>query len=64
MVLSVALLQCPLHGYILFALRASNEDYLSGESENVWGFGQIVALVLLTSVAVECIRATVGEVSH
>jgi hypothetical protein len=46
--LSVALLQCPLHIYSIFALRASNERYLDGGvSGSDWGFGQIVAMVLL-----------------
>lgn len=47
-ILSLALLQCPLHIYSIFALRASNERYLDGGvSGSDWGFGQIVAMVLL-----------------
>ncbi|KAH3973040.1 hypothetical protein HBH52_147430 [Parastagonospora nodorum] len=47
-ILSLALLQCPLHIYSIFALRASNERYLDGGvSGSDWGFGQIVAIVLL-----------------
>ncbi|KAI0012747.1 hypothetical protein F4779DRAFT_566716 [Xylariaceae sp. FL0662B] len=58
-ILVIALLQYPLHNYTLFQLRISNEPYLSGDSENEWGFGQIIALVLLASVVLECVRATV-----
>ncbi|KAH5160497.1 hypothetical protein HBH69_044600 [Parastagonospora nodorum] len=47
-ILSLALLQCPLHIYSIFALRASNERYLDGGvSGSDWGFGQTVAMVLL-----------------
>ncbi|KAH7088572.1 hypothetical protein FB567DRAFT_524657 [Paraphoma chrysanthemicola] len=47
-ILSVAMLQCPLHIYSMFALRASNEKLLDeGDSERKWGFGQIAAMVLL-----------------
>lgn len=60
-ILLLALIQCPVHGYMIFALRASNESHLSGDSENQWGFGQIVPLVLLISVATECIQALVGK---
>lgn len=62
--LFLALIQCPVHGYILFTIRASNDAYLAGESENHWGFGQIVALVLLTDVLMDCIRAVVGESTY
>lgn len=47
-ILSIAMLQCPLHIYSIFALRASNERYLEdGAEEREWGFGQIAAIVLL-----------------
>ncbi|OTB01045.1 hypothetical protein M426DRAFT_323828 [Hypoxylon sp. CI-4A] len=58
-VLLVAILQFPLHTYMLFTLRNSNEGYLSGDSENVWGFGQVVALALVASVLLECVQAFV-----
>lgn len=60
-ILLLAILQCPVHGYMLFALRASNESQLSGDSENQWGFGQIVPLVLFISVATDFIQAVVGK---
>jgi hypothetical protein len=47
-IISVAMLQCPLHIYSIFALRAANEQYLdAGGAERDWGFDQIVAMVLL-----------------
>ncbi|KAI0131851.1 hypothetical protein BJ170DRAFT_222856 [Xylariales sp. AK1849] len=58
-VLCLALFQYPVHSYMIYALRSSNERYLSGDSENEWGFGQVVALVLVGSVVLECIRATI-----
>ncbi|KAI0904480.1 hypothetical protein F4823DRAFT_567678 [Ustulina deusta] len=62
MILAVALAQYPVHVYTLFALRKSNEAYLSGDSENQWGFGQVVALVLVASVLLECFRAIIEYV--
>lgn len=58
--LSLALAQYPLHLYNVFALRASNQHLLIGESENTWGFGQIVALVMLVQTFVECFRGVEG----
>ncbi|KAH7413634.1 hypothetical protein DE146DRAFT_1630 [Phaeosphaeria sp. MPI-PUGE-AT-0046c] len=44
----IALLQCPLHIYSIFALRSANERFLDeGGAEREWGFGQVVAMVLL-----------------
>lgn len=60
MVLTIAMLQYQLHYYMLFSLRRSNQPYLSGESENSWGFGQVVALVLLGSTILECIQELIG----
>lgn len=54
---SLALLQYPLHSYFMFAIRAANMGELSGDSENAWGFGQVVALVLLGSSVLGCIQA-------
>ena len=59
-VLVVALLQYPVHLYSIFALRTSNEHLLTGESENKWGFGQIVALVMIGQTLIECFRGYRG----
>lgn len=61
MALALAILQCPVHGYMLFALRASNQNHLSGDSENQWGFGQIVPLVLFISVVTDGSQAAIGK---
>lgn len=61
MALALAILQCPVHGYMLFALRASNENHLSGDSENQWGFGQIVPLVLFISVVTDGSQEAIGK---
>lgn len=54
-VLFLTLYPCPVHGYFVFAIRSSNQSYLTGESEDQWGFGQIVPLVLLMSVISDCL---------
>ncbi|KAK6815658.1 hypothetical protein PG987_016662 [Apiospora arundinis] len=56
-VLIIALVQYPVHGYMVYALRSSNEEFLTGSSENEWGFGQIVALVLVAAILLECVKA-------
>ncbi|KAK5993896.1 hypothetical protein PT974_07334 [Cladobotryum mycophilum] len=55
----IAMLQYPLHLYILITLRASNSNLLSGDSENTWGFGQIVTLVSLGSTIMDCFRGMI-----
>ncbi|KUJ11627.1 uncharacterized protein LY89DRAFT_722739 [Mollisia scopiformis] len=46
----LAALQFPLHVYSVSALRKSNEPVLnSGSSEQQWGFGQVVAMILLAN---------------
>lgn len=63
-VLMLAMLQYPLHIYMIFALRAGNEHLLNGDSENYWGFGQVVALVLLASSVIQGFRAILGRYSY
>lgn len=60
-VLSLAIVQYPVHGYMLFALRHSNEAYLSGDSESSWGFGQVVALVLVAATIMDCVRSIISK---
>lgn len=59
-ILSLAMIQYPVHIYAVFTLRWANEDLLKGDSENYWGFGQVVALVLLASSVLEGSRAIHG----
>ncbi|KAJ4152229.1 hypothetical protein NW765_017738 [Fusarium oxysporum] len=58
-ILILALGQYPLHTYMVFALRASNQGYLIGDSENEWGFGQVMAMVLVGPFFLECIRGAI-----
>ncbi|KAI0528431.1 hypothetical protein GGR58DRAFT_509347 [Xylaria digitata] len=61
-VLTVALVQYPVHVYTLFTLRKSNEPYLFGDSEDQWGLGQVVALVLVASTLLVCLQAIIEYV--
>lgn len=49
---------------MVIALRIANQKFLEGDSEDVWGFGQVVALVLLTPVGNACIKGCAGMSSH
>jgi hypothetical protein len=61
MVLFVAAMQYPLHLYSIFTLRASNESLLaSGTTEQQWGFGQIVAVILLGTNLVVLVNGLQG----
>ncbi|KAK7993421.1 hypothetical protein PG989_006802 [Apiospora arundinis] len=53
----MAMVQYPVHCYMVWALRASNEPFLSGSSENEWGFGQIVALALVVPMLLQWMKA-------
>jgi hypothetical protein len=60
-ILAIAMLQCPLHIYSIFALRASNEHYLEGGSEKEWGLGQIAAVVLLGGNILQFVDGFIGR---
>ena len=57
LVMAGALYQYPTHLYMTVALRISNESLLEGDSENSWGFGQIISLVLVVDTLIRCGRA-------
>lgn len=57
LVLVFAIAQYPVHAYMLFQLRHANEAFLSGDPESSWGFGQVVALVLVAATIIDCIRS-------
>lgn len=59
-IVSIALVQYPLHLYMVIAMRASNEGQIYGDSEDDWGFGQIVALVLALASVFECVKGVLG----
>ena len=57
-----AILQMPLHLYFIIRLRLSNGVSLGGDSkENAWEFGQIFALVMSTSLLIECCKGIFGS---
>jgi hypothetical protein len=65
LVIRVALFQCPLHIYSIFALRSSNEGFLDeGSTERDWGFGQIVAMVLLGAVVLTVADGVTGKLAE
>ena len=59
--LGYACIQYPLHLYSVVAIRISNQRLLEGDSENTMGFGQLVAMVMLTSILAGCVLAIAGE---
>lgn len=61
LVVHYALIQYPLHLYMVVAMRASNEGKVGNNSENEWGFGQVVALVLASNTVLECIHGITGK---
>lgn len=62
--LAIPILDYILHLYMLVMLRASNVNLLKGESENSWGYGQVIAITLCSSTALECLRGFFSEASE
>ncbi|KAK2746305.1 hypothetical protein FQN55_005733 [Onygenales sp. PD_40] len=61
-ILSLAMLQFPVHLYFIVALRVANTDLLEGGSEeNDWTFGQVVAIVMLGGTLLECYKGIRAE---
>jgi hypothetical protein len=61
--LQIAMLQCPLHIYSIFALRASNEGYLeNGSLEKEWGFGQTAAVISLGGNILQFVDGIAGMI--
>jgi hypothetical protein len=61
-VVRIALFQCPLHIYSIFALRSANEGFLDeGSTERDWGFGQIVSMVLLGTIVLTVSDGITGK---
>ena len=59
------LLQFVLHMYTVIALRVSNQHLLdNAKLEEQWGFGQILALVMLGTTLLECAKGVEGEKSR
>jgi hypothetical protein len=60
-VLTYASIQLPLHLYIVIALRATNQSLLEGDSENAWGFGQVISMVMVAATLSECWKGYRGS---
>jgi heme/copper-type cytochrome/quinol oxidase subunit 4 len=63
-IIQLSAIQYPIHLYMIITMRESNANLLEGNSENEWGFAQIVALVLLASTLIECVRGVKGTYSR
>ena len=61
-VLTIAMLQLPLHLYFIICIRIDNEPLLlNGSDENRWGFGQIYVLVTSAAPVVQCFKGYVSK---
>ena len=61
-VLSICMLQFPVHLYFLIAVRVSNSHLLEGpESESEWKFAQILAIGLLGTNLFEVVKGIGGK---
>ena len=61
-VITVGAMQFILHIYILVALRISNQSLLDNVAlEDQWGFGQVIAIVMLVATLLECAKGLEGE---
>ena len=55
-------LQFIVHVYTLVALRISNQSLLDNVAlEESWGFGQVIAMVMLAATLLECAKALEGK---
>ena len=60
-VIFIGALQFILHVYILVALRISNQSLLDNVAlEDQWGFGQVIAIVMLVATLLECAKGLEG----
>ena len=64
-IIVIGALQFILHLYTLVALRASNEKLLDNAAlENEWGFGQVIAIIMLAATLLECAKDFEGKLSE
>ena len=60
-VLTIAMLQLPLHLYFIIRIRITNEPLLlDGSDENQWGFGQIYVLITSAAVVMQCFKGYIS----
>jgi len=57
----IPLAQFLVHLYMVWAIRSANRMYLQGESEDTWGFGQVVALVQILPILKGCAKDCIGK---
>lgn len=57
----IPLAQFLVHLYMVWAIRSANRMYLQGESEDTWGFGQVVALIQILPVLKGCTKDCMGK---
>lgn len=50
-----------LHLYMVWAIRSANRVHLQGDSEDTWGFGQVVALIQILPVLKGCTENCIGK---
>lgn len=61
-IILVGTLQFVLHVYTLVALRISNQPLLDNVAlEDQWGFGQVIAVIMLFATLLECAKSVEGE---
>ena len=59
----VGLAQFILHLYIAISLRISNQSLLNDPSlEEQWGFGQVLAVVMLGATIIQCAKCLEGKI--
>jgi hypothetical protein len=59
--LTYAAMQFPLHLWSMIALRVTNQQLLADHSEDMWGFGQIIAVIMLAGILIECFKGVKGQ---
>ena len=64
LIVTMGTLMSLLNVYTLVALRTSNEPLLEDAAlENEWGFGQVVAIMMLAATLLECARGLEGKLT-
>lgn len=63
-IITTGALQFLLHVYILVALRISNQSLLDNVTlEDQWGFGQVIAIIMLAATLLECAKGVEGQLT-
>lgn len=57
----VPVAQFLLYLYVVWAIRSANRMHLQGESEDTWGFGQVVALIQILPILKGCAKDCMGK---